>query len=119
MDTERIGDVEEDTALTADVLLVRAGTSGAGSAVHRGGVSAALGGGVSPQPDVSSLSPPLSPGVPHQPVVAQALVSPVPDQLDRVVEGDVGVVAAALVDSSSVPAPAGGVHSHSQGPDLG
>ena len=63
MDTEGVGDVEENTALAADVLLVRARSSRAGSAVHRGGVSAALGGGVSPQPDVPALAPSLSPSV--------------------------------------------------------
>ena len=57
MDTEGVGSIEEDSALTTDVLLVRAGTSSAGGAVHGGGVGAALGRGVSPQSDVAVLSP--------------------------------------------------------------
>ena len=82
MDPEREGDVEEDPALSADVLHVIAGASGAGSPVHRGGVSPALGSRVSPQSDVAVLAPPGAPGVPHDPVISQAGVSSVPDQLD-------------------------------------
>ena len=82
MDPEREGDVEEDPALSADVLHVIAGAAGAGSPVHRGGVSPALGSGVSPQSDVAVLAPPGAPGVPHDPVISQAGVSSVPDQLD-------------------------------------
>ena len=86
MDPEREGDVEEDSALSTDVLLVIARTARAGSPVHRGGVSAALGSGVSPQSDVAVLSPPGAPGVPHDPVISQAGpwagLSSVADQLD-------------------------------------
>ena len=63
MDPERVGHIEENTALTTDVLLVRAGASGAGGSVHGGGVSAALGTGVSPQSDVAVLSPSGAPVV--------------------------------------------------------
>ena len=82
MDPEREGHVEEDSALSTDVLLVIARASRARSPVHRGGVSAALGGGVSPQSDVAVLSPPGAPGVPHDPVISQAGVSSVANQLD-------------------------------------
>merc|ERR1719266_2850959 len=98
MDPERIGHVEENTALTTDVLLVRAGASGGGSP--------ALGLGVSPQPDVTVLAPSGAPGVPHDPVISQAGVSAVSDQLDGVVQGNVGVVAAAVVDAATVTSPA-------------
>ena len=62
MDAERIGHIEENTALTTDVLLVRARASRAGRPVHGGGVGAALGRGVSPQSDVAVLSPSGAPG---------------------------------------------------------
>ena len=63
MDAEREGHIEENTALSTDVLLVRAGTSGAGSAVHGAGVGPALGRGVSLQSDVAVLSPSGAPVV--------------------------------------------------------
>ena len=63
MDPERVRHIEENSALTTDVLLVRAGTSGAGGAVHGGGVGPALGSGVSPQSDVAVLSPSRAPGI--------------------------------------------------------
>ena len=81
MDTEGVGDVEENTALAADVLLVRARSSRAGSAVHRGGVSAALSGGVSPQPDVPSLAPVRAPG--YQTNLVSATSTLLPRVLDQ------------------------------------
>ena len=63
VDPERVGHVEENTALTTDVLLVRAGATGAGSPVHGGGVSTARGRGVSPQSDVTVLAPSGAPEV--------------------------------------------------------
>merc|ERR1712001_467070 len=74
VDPEREGDVEEDPALSADVLLVIAGAAGAGSSVS--------------------------------------------DQLDGMVQSNVGVVAAAIVDAATVSPPARGVDSHGERSDL-
>ena len=82
MDPEREGDVEEDPALSADVLHVIAGAAGAGSPVHRGGVSPALGSRVSPQSDVAVFAKAGAPGVSHDPVISLAGLSSVSDQLD-------------------------------------
>ena len=63
MDAERVGSIVEKTTLTTDMLLVRAGPSSAGTPVHGGGISAALGRGVSPQSDVTVLAPSGAPEV--------------------------------------------------------
>ena len=91
VDAERVGSIEEKTALTTDVLLVRAGTTGAGGAVHGGGVSPALGRGVSPQPDVAVLAPARAPAVPNYPV-STIRVGAIAHELDSVVKSDVGVI---------------------------
>ena len=67
MDPEREGGVQVHPAHAAHVLLVVAGPSYTGGPVHRGLVDSAL--VCSLQLDVAVLTPALSPGVPHQPVV--------------------------------------------------
>merc|ERR1719435_416172 len=64
------GGVEQNSALTTDVLLVVAGSSLAGSPVHWSGVSSALSSSVTSQTNVTFLSPAVSPAVPHDPVVS-------------------------------------------------
>ena len=74
VDPEWEGDIEEEAAL----------------ATHLHGEAAEavvsptpdLGLGLSPQSDVAVLAPPGAPGVPHDPVISQAGVGSVPDQLD-------------------------------------
>ena len=67
MDAERVGGVEVHPAHPAHVLHVVTWPSSTGRPVHRGGVDPAL--GCSLQLDVAVLSPALTPGVPHKPVV--------------------------------------------------
>ena len=127
--------VKQDSALTTHVLLIRPGASDTRGSVHGGGVSPALGLGVPPQPDVAILAPECSPAVPHNPVITVA-VRAVADQLHGVVHSDVGVVVAAIIDTSVVTSPATdikvimiysnsivilspGVHRDGEGSDLG
>ncbi len=64
--SQREGGVQQHAAHPAHSLLVIAGAPDAGSAVHGGGVEAALGRPL--DPDVAVLAPARPPGVTDQPV---------------------------------------------------
>ena len=99
------GGVEEHSALSAHVLLVRAGAVSTRGAVHGGGVSPALGLAIPPQPDVAILAPAGAPAVPDN-VVITIRVGAVAHKLDGVVESNVGGVLAAIIDTAVVSSPA-------------
>merc|ERR1719458_1767864 len=100
------------------MLLIRPGASHTSRAVHGGGVSPALGLGISPQPDEAILAPAGAPAVPDNPVIS-LLGGTVAHHLHRVVHGDVGVVVAAVIDAALVAAPPTGVDGDCERPDLG
>merc|ERR1719370_1928909 len=112
--SKRPGDVEEDTALAAHVLLIIAGSSNTGSAIHWGRVSTTLGLSVPGQSDVATLAPSGSPAVPHNPVIALSSVSAVPNQLHGVVKSNVAVIGAPRVDTRAVSTPARSIHSDTE-----
>ena len=99
------GGVEEDSALATHVLLIRAGAVSTRGAVHGGGVSAALGLAIPPQPAVAILAPAGAPAVPDN-VVITIRVGAVSHKLDGVVESNVGGVLAAIIDTAVVSSPA-------------
>merc|ERR1719376_1082180 len=85
-------------------------------------VHATLRVGLPKDPDVTVLSPGLSPAVPDEPVVNNAgwaEVGPVSDELDGVVELDVLVVRAAREDSAVVVLEGVGSHRDAKGADIG
>ena len=111
VDPEWEGDIEEEAALAAHLH---------GEATEAEvSPTPDLGLGLSPQSDVASLPPPLPPGVPHQPEVSELLVSAVSHQLHCVVDGDVRLVVAALVNSFAVSGPTRGEDSDCQRSHLG
>merc|ERR1719351_637721 len=94
-------------------------TNNTGGSVHGGGVSSTLGLGISPQSDETILAPSCSPTVPHDPEVSISGICSVSDQLDGVVQGNVGGVGAALVDSTTIGSPATGVDSDGKRSNIG
>ena len=110
--------IKENTTLATDMLLIITGTINTSCTIHGAGVSATLGLRVSPQSDVTILSPSCAPAVPHKPVVTQAGISSVSNQLDSMVESNVGAVAASLIDTSTVWSPSTGIDSDSKRSNL-
>merc|ERR1712037_912823 len=115
---KRPRDIEEDATLAAHVLLIIAGASNTGSAVHWGRVGAALGLSVPGQSDVATLAPAGSPAVPHNPVIALGSVSAVANKLHSVVESNVAVIGTSRVNSRAVSTPSGSVHSDTKRTNL-
>ena len=113
--TKWVGNIKENSTLSTHVLFIIAWSSNTSCAVHGGGVSAALWGCLSLQPNIATLAPARAPAVPHQPVVTLGLVCAIPNQLHSVVEGDVGVKGAAIIDTTTIASPPTGIHSNSQG----
>merc|ERR1711971_238306 len=118
MGSKRPRDVEEDTTLAAHVLLIIAGFSNTGSAVHWGRVSAALSLSVPGQPDVATLAPSGSPAVPHNPVVALSSVGAVADKLHGVVKSNVAVIGTPREDTRAVSTPGRSIHSDTERSNL-
>ena len=104
MHSQGVGVVTEDGAGAAHMDGLHTSVNAA-RAVQRMVVSAALGLGVPPQPDVAILAPAGAPAVPDN-VVITIRVGAVAHKLDGVVESNVGGVLAAIIDTAVVSSPA-------------
>merc|ERR1712055_332182 len=113
--TKWIGNIEEYSTLSTNMLFIIAWSSNTSCAVHGCGVSTTLWGGLSLEPDIATLAPARPPAVPHNPVVALSLICSVSNKLHCVVQGNVGVEGAAIVDTTSISSPSTSVHGNSKG----
>ena len=91
----------------------------AGNTIGGAVIGSALGNVVALEADVTVLSEGGGPGVTDEPVLSEGEVSAVSDELHDVVDGDRGVVSAAVEDSAVVEMPVGGIDVDGEGAGTG